>query len=403
MREPPLPGGVVELGLRTAPSFEALAATKPDLILINALNTPMRARLERIAPVYANTIFSGGQDPVERAVATARELGARLDRVAGAGALVSHVTDVFAAARVRLAGVSVRPVVPLGFIDARHARICGAGSLFEGVMARVGLCLGWTKPTNAWGFSVAAVEALAACRDADLLVIEPVPTDARRLLDAPGLWSSLIAANGARVTTMPPIWAFGDITAAARCAALLADAFSPPTTPPMVEARSHHAATLALAIYALATVMALSRLAGQLPPSVWMNAARHPAGAEAAQLVFHFATLPRVAVAALCGAGLAASGAIVQHVLGNPLASPVTLGVSSGAQLALVVATLFAPETLGAAPDVVGLLGGIASMGVVFAVAARQRFSMSGLILSGLCVGLFCGALGALLKLFNQE
>ena len=228
VREPPLPGGVVELGLRTAPSFEALSAAKPDLILINALNTPMRARLERIAPVYANTIFSGGQDPVERAVATARELGARLDRVAGAEALVSRVTDVFAAARVRLAGVSVRPVVPLGFIDARHARVYGAGSLFEGVMARVGLFPGWTKPTNAWGFSVAAVEALAACRDADLLVIEPVPTDACRLLDAPSLWSSLVAANGARVTTVPPIWAFGDITAAARCAALLADAFSPP-------------------------------------------------------------------------------------------------------------------------------------------------------------------------------
>lgn len=131
----------------------------------------------------------------------------------------------------------------------------------------------------------------------------------------------------------------------------------------MVEARSHHAATLALAICALAVVMTLGRLAGQLPPSVWMNAARHPAGAEAAQLVFHFATLPRVAVAALCGAGLAASGAIFQHVLGNPLASPVTLGVSSGAQLALVAATLCAPGTLGAAPDFVGLLGGVASMG----------------------------------------
>lgn len=160
---------------------------------------------------------------------------------------------------------------------------------------------------------------------------------------------------------------------------------------------------LALAVCGLAAAMVAIRMAGGLPPAQWLGAALHPADADVAQLVFHFATLPRIVVAALCGAGLAASGAIFQHVLGNPLASPVTLGVSSGAQLALVAATLAAPTTLGAVPDLVGLLGGIASTAIVFAVASRQRFSILGLILSGLCVGLFCGALGSLLKLFDQE
>lgn len=43
--------------------------------------------------------------------------------------------------------------------------------------------------------------------------------------------------------------------------------------------------------------------------------------------------LPRVLLAFCIGGALAASGAVVQSVLKNPLASPYTLGVSSGASL----------------------------------------------------------------------
>ena len=43
--------------------------------------------------------------------------------------------------------------------------------------------------------------------------------------------------------------------------------------------------------------------------------------------------LPRVCMAFLCGAMLSISGAVMQSVLRNPLASSYTLGVSSGASL----------------------------------------------------------------------
>ena len=50
---------------------------------------------------------------------------------------------------------------------------------------------------------------------------------------------------------------------------------------------------------------------------------------------------PRVLLAFLTGAALSASGAVVQSALRNPLGSPYTLGVSSGASLgaALVIAS----------------------------------------------------------------
>ncbi|MEG0614781.1 MAG: iron ABC transporter permease [Oscillospiraceae bacterium] len=59
--------------------------------------------------------------------------------------------------------------------------------------------------------------------------------------------------------------------------------------------------------------------------------------------------LPRVLLAFFVGAALSASGAVVQSILKNPLASPFTLGVSSGASLgaAIVIATGFTIPFIG--------------------------------------------------------
>ena len=48
--EPALQPSTAELGLRTTPSLEILAALRPDLILTNGLNAALRGQLERIAP-----------------------------------------------------------------------------------------------------------------------------------------------------------------------------------------------------------------------------------------------------------------------------------------------------------------------------------------------------------------
>lgn len=62
----------------------------------------------------------------------------------------------------------------------------------------------------------------------DLLIIEPVPPGARRSLASPGLWAGLVTATRARVMRLAPVWAFGDLTAAMRCADLPAVAVAAP-------------------------------------------------------------------------------------------------------------------------------------------------------------------------------
>lgn len=71
--------------------------------------------------------------------------------------------------------------------------------------------------------------------------------------------------------------------------------------------------------------------------------------------------LPRTLLAAVCGAGLAVCGAVMQSLLRNPLADPFVLGVSSGASTGAVVIVV-----LGAGGGLVSVSGG-AFIGAVLA------------------------------------
>ncbi len=114
-------------------------------------------------------------------------------------------------------------------------------------------------------------------------------------------------------------------------------------------------------------------------------------------------TLPRLATAVIAGVALSLAGALFQQVLRNPLASPTTLGISAGAHLALVIATLFFPALLGVGRDAIALLGSGLVAVLIMALGARRGFSPFSLVLSGLVVSLWCGALAAILSNLNDR
>jgi iron complex transport system permease protein len=162
--------------------------------------------------------------------------------------------------------------------------------------------------------------------------------------------------------------------------------------------------TLLLGVLLLvAAVLCGVRLADALPPQAWWTALTDPAPADMAQVVFRHSLLPRMAMALLCGATLALSGAVFQRVLRNPIASPMTLGVSSGAQLALGAATLWAPMLLVASREMVALAGAGMAIAVVGALSWRQSLSPAAVVLAGLVVGMTASALSSALILMNGE
>ncbi|WP_062115448.1 Fe(3+)-hydroxamate ABC transporter permease FhuB [Aureimonas sp. AU40] len=152
----------------------------------------------------------------------------------------------------------------------------------------------------------------------------------------------------------------------------------------------------------LATALAAATLLGPPLVALWQGGLS-TAGYDPARMVLLYATLPRAAMALLCGAALGASGALLQQALRNPLASPTTLGIDAGGRLALAVATLWAPGLLGFGRDLVALGGAGLSTLLVFALVRKRGFAAVTLILAGLVVGLYAGALSALLTLLNER
>jgi ABC-type Fe3+-siderophore transport system permease subunit len=164
-----------------------------------------------------------------------------------------------------------------------------------------------------------------------------------------------------------------------------------------------HPALLVAAFLVGAVLLAWRSLSAQLPPAVWLTALFDPDIDIPRQMLMHYTVFPRMAVALLAGAALGLSGAVCQQVLRNPLAEPTTLGVSAGANLALAAAMLWAPALVAAGREWLALFGGFSAALCVFALAWSRALSPLALVLAGLIVSLYCGALGGALVIFNHD
>lgn len=115
---------------------------------------------------------------------------------------------------------------------------------------------------------------------------------------------------------------------------------------------------------------------------------------------------PRVLLAFVAGAALSVSGAVMQSVLRNPLASSYTLGVSSGASFgaALVIFLGFSAFSVFTLP-ILGFLFGLGTIFAVMAIASRMDGQMANhtIILTGMVFSLFINAITTLLFALFRE
>lgn len=132
----------------------------------------------------------------------------------------------------------------------------------------------------------------------------------------------------------------------------------------------------------------------------WLPMPSHPAG-DATLWTIRF---PRIAMAVLVGAGLAASGLIMQAIFGNPLAEPGVIGISSGAAvgagLSIVFGlTIFGPWTTAVLAFASGLLATL----IVYAMSrADGKTEVVTLVLTGIAVNAIGGAAIALLTFLGD-
>lgn len=108
--------------------------------------------------------------------------------------------------------------------------------------------------------------------------------------------------------------------------------------------------------------------------------------------------MPHLLVTLGCGAAFALSGALLQSLLRNPLASPDLLGISGGASVGAVWATLIVGAT-GVAVSASAFVGGLLIAGVLLLLGRRLSDGGYRLVLAGVGIAFLCSAIiGYLLK-----
>ena len=112
--------------------------------------------------------------------------------------------------------------------------------------------------------------------------------------------------------------------------------------------------------------------------------------------------LPRSLAALLTGAALGMSGAMLQGMLRNPLASPYLLGISSGAGVCVVI--LISLNVIAAWIPIGAWLGAVLAALLVFMIAYNKGIlTIERLILSGVAISSLLGSIQAVFLLRSDD
>ena len=136
--------------------------------------------------------------------------------------------------------------------------------------------------------------------------------------------------------------------------------------------------------------------------SVGLGSVGSPASQSATTIVTAI-RLPRIALAAVVGFGLATAGTVMQGFFRNPMADPSIIGVSSGAAVgAVAVIALGGVGPLGL--ETAAFVGALLAAFGVYLIATRGgRTPVATLLLAGVAVQALLGAVVSLLLLLSGE
>ena len=157
----------------------------------------------------------------------------------------------------------------------------------------------------------------------------------------------------------------------------------------MVHKRRVLAAAALLAV--LAAVLSICIGAVTVPPEELL-AALTGQGSGTHRAIILYVRMPRTAGCLVSGAALAVSGAVIQTVLSNPLASPNVIGINAGAGAAVALCCAVAPTMVGITP-LAAFAGAFGSALLVLTISQRAGASRMTLILTGVALSSIFSAL----------
>lgn len=106
--------------------------------------------------------------------------------------------------------------------------------------------------------------------------------------------------------------------------------------------------------------------------------------------------MPRIVLSILTGAGLATAGCAFQSLFANPLATPDTLGVASGASFGAALGILLGMNMIGI--QMTALIAGGAAVALTWLGGYKKGGGLNTIVLSGIMIGSLFNALVSLIK-----
>lgn len=103
--------------------------------------------------------------------------------------------------------------------------------------------------------------------------------------------------------------------------------------------------------------------------------------------------IPRTLLGLIIGCSLAISGAVIQGVVRNPLASPDVIGISKGASLAAVIIIMLFPSAPLAVLPIGSFFGALIISLILSFLISKFDVKGSNLTLIGLAIGAICTAI----------
>ncbi|MWB96962.1 iron-siderophore ABC transporter substrate-binding protein [Agromyces seonyuensis] len=223
-----LPESVVDVGERGTPDLDALYATDPDLIVIEAYSADdelLQQLEERDVPVLATigADASGQIDNMKQVFSLIAEATGRTER---ADAVLAEFDAHLAEAKEQVADADLATtdfVFFDGWIESGNVviRPYGTGALFTELGEELGLTGAWTDEVDesygsggvdpAYGLAQTDLEGLTAVGDANLVYSDDgLPDSYVTELEKSTIWTSLPAVQEGRAFAFPPgVWGAG--------------------------------------------------------------------------------------------------------------------------------------------------------------------------------------------------
>ena len=223
-----LPEGVVDLGTRGEPDLDALYATNPDLIIIEAFSADdelIGTLEERGVPVLA-TIGADGADPIGNMKTVFSMIAEATGREDRAEQVLDEFDAHLADAKTEVSSVALPTTDFLffdGWVEGGNVviRPYGQGALFTALGEQLGLTSAWTDEIDeaygsggvdpAYGLGQTDIEGLTAVGTANLFYSADEGADGYvSEFEKSPIWSSLPAVQEGRAHAFPSgVWGAG--------------------------------------------------------------------------------------------------------------------------------------------------------------------------------------------------